>query len=304
MNDEFLRVLQAELRGDDPNPGFAWEFFHLDTNPQGPSAQRLHSLLKKPPPEDTPIQTIYETPFVKGEIVVAGAKTRKTNHWAAARPLHFKKTYKEVMSRWETPTSHEWQQSWLVYQHFLETGAKNRVPLPLGAEPKTFRSELIPAKALATICPIHNGEDPKEVAAQIQCAITKHTKTEKLWRALESLWEATSILHAGGLIHGDLHNHNLMVAETPHGPRGMLIDFETTIEDERFQTLQWETAKKEDRRLLVEEAALTRLCSSHELPKTTPLAHETIQYLRTNPKMLAIQNILTRENPKTAVTLE
>lgn len=209
-------------------------------------------------------------------------------------PVHFKKTYLQKMSRWETSPLHEEKVSKMVWQHFQEEGAHQKVPLPLGATSSTFRSELLEAKSLGAVSPIHNNDKPENLASQIQDAKKTYGAIAPLWAGLESLSETMEILHSGGMLHHDAHKENLLLLEENKILSGYLIDFETTEEDERFGTSSWERACREDRSHLIEEAALIALCKNpqEKIPQTSQLAKEVGNLLACSPKLLSVQKIL------------
>jgi hypothetical protein len=289
---DLARVLAADL-GKNYDPQRALEFLgtlKVD-NKKLPEAGRLNALLEDPPDEDTSLQTIYETPFVKGEIVVAGKKTREQYPLTKYYPLHFRKTYLQQFSRWETAPAHEENTSRMVWRHFEEEGKHNKVPLPLGSSPTTFRSQLLEGKTVAALSPVHSSHDPKELAAQILKARKNFGGVTGFWKGLESVFETAATLAEGGMLHHDLHEQNMLIS--PEG-EGFIIDFETTEEDDRFGTLAWEGATKEDTRALTECAALTRLCAGPKdrLPEKTELASRAKMALASWPKLLATQKVL------------
>lgn len=299
---DLARILAADL-GKNYDPQRALDFLRTlrPENETLPEAKRLNKLLEDPPEEDTPLQTIYETPFVRGEVVIAGKKTRKEHPLTAYYPMHFKKTYLQKFSRWETAPSHEEAMSKIVWRHFEEEGGHNKVPLPLGAGPTTFRSQLMEGKTLAASGPIHNANRPAELAAQILKARQNYGGVEGFWKGLEAVFETAKTLHAGGMLHHDLHEQNMLV--TPDGG-GFIIDFETTEEDDRFATLAWEQATKDDLRHLIEIAALVRLCAGpkDKLPENSELAALAKEAMGSTPKLLATKTALKALIAKSAET--
>jgi len=290
---EFLRILETKEK---PTP----------------AAKRLTKLLENPPEEDTTLLVIYKTQYVLGEVVLAGRKTQETYVTTKFHPIHFKKTYLQKFSRWETSPQHEAQMSHLVWKHFESKYAQPpqqsgigpsypNVPRPLGADATTYRSEILEAKTLGALSPVSSTQDAKHIALQIKWAIKNFGDIKPLWRGLEELYKETQYLHNGGFLHKDLHRENLLIryglAKTNPIVTGCLIDFETTIEDPRFQTPDWNHACKEDSRQLIEEACLIRLCvkdieATLSPWKTSPLLTEVEKTLQSSPKMLSIQKEL------------
>lgn len=291
------RLLQADL-GSSYDPQKALDFLRmLEKENRGTTPVRnLEKLFQQPPQDDVLLQTIYETPFVRGDIVLAGKKTRAAHPMTQYYPVHFRKTYLEKMAGWESPTSHEEKQTMMVWGHFEEEGCPGRVPRPLGCEPDTFRSELIQAKTVGALSPVHNCNDPQELARQITEARKHPSDLRKLWAGLEAVRDAMAMLHSGGMLHKDAHRENLMIAYDGQGnPSGHLIDFETSEEDPRFATPEWARATYEDCKLLIEEATLVRMCAQPgEIPKeyeNTQLSREVQFYARSSPKIMAILQI-------------
>jgi len=292
---ELQAILQHDL-GKNYDPQRALQFLRVleERHAGTPPAKKLEKLLETPPEEDTTLQVIYKTPFVLGEIVLAGKQTRRAHPLCAYHPIHFKKTYLQKLSRWETSPAHEARISKQVWNHFQEEDRASSVPLPLASTPSTFRSELMDAKTLGALSPINNSDDPNDLARQIVEAKAHHGAIRPLWDGLQSLLEETKALHSGGFLHHDLHRENLMLQNTPEGLRGCLIDFETTEEDDRFQTLSWKDACREDMRYLLEEASLILLCAgpNENLDKESELYQETLDFSLSSPKILATKKIL------------
>jgi hypothetical protein len=273
---DFIRILEKENRGQPP-------------------ARRLQVLFQQPPPDDVLLQTIYETPFVRGDIVMAGRKTREKFPLTQQYPIHFKKTYLEKMAGWESPTALEHRQTEMVWQHFEECGEPGRVPKGLGNTPETFRSELIQAKTLGSLSPVHNCNDPEELARQIAAIRGNGMNIKQLWDGAEALREAMSTMHNGGMLHKDAHRENLMVSFDKAGtPTPHIIDFETLEEDARFGTNEWLRATWEDCRHLIEEATLIRMCAAPgEIPiEDTRLTKEVKHLASSSPKILSVRRIL------------
>lgn len=297
ITPELLRVLEADL-GKGYNPLKALDFLRSlrPENKNLPEAQRLETLLEKPPAEDVCLQIIYETAFVRGEIVAAGKKTRAEFPLTRYHPIHFKKTYLQKMSRWETSPLHEEKMSKMAWSHFQEEGKHHQVPLPLGSTGSTFRSELIEARSLGSLSPIHNGGDPAEIVEQILAARKNKEPLKKLWQGMEALLEAMDLLHSAGMLHHDAHRENLLIAFSEEKETGYLIDFETLEEDDRFGSMDWNAACKEDCSHLFEEAALIELCAqAKELPQDTKLGKEARRYGERSPKIMAIHNLLAKK---------
>ena len=298
-------VLLQDL-GREYNPQKAIEFLQLlkEKYKDFPEKKNIEKILENPPKEDTTLHVIYKTPFILGEIVLAGKTTRETFPIINKFPVHFKKTilpsYGSITVKGsDANPQKEKEISKIVWDHFQEIDKNTLIPRPLGHSRSTYRSELIEAKTLGAITPINNSNDPKDIAEQIQEAKLSHTTSElkELWDGLEKLNEEIGKLHSGGLLHNDLHRENMMLVRTEKETIATLIDFETTEEDERFQTPEWEGACKEDKNLFLEECSIIALCIPKELINKTNLYKEVEKY--SNVKINNIRQIL-RDKSKTS----
>jgi hypothetical protein len=270
--------------------------------------KNLGDLLENPPAEDTTLHIIYKTPFVLGEVVLAGKKTQREHPRCQAYPIHFKKTYLQKMSRWETSPKHEATVTQHVWEHFEESkkepGEVNPttpVPLPLGSSPTTFRSQLLEARSLGSLSPVTISHPPEELAEQIEATKKNYGTILPLWRGMESLQSVAKTLHTGGFLHHDMHRENMLLKSSPSNPNqfeGCLIDFETTEEDERFGTLSWGEACREDLKHLHEEAAVALLCMDPEEKSKVGggLKDAAERLLKTSPKLLLLQRILLQRS--------
>jgi len=313
-NTSLEYTLQADLK-EDYNTEAALNFLKAlvksteEHNKKKEKAQKnLRSLFQNPPAEDTTLHVIYKTPYVMGEIVLAGTKTRQKNPLCDANPIHFKKTYLKNMSRWETSPHHVARQTQMIWEHFQEShpwkGGHARIPRPLGASPESFRSTLLEARSLGALSPINPHGDAKETANQILQARTteKHSHIAKLWEGLENLDLQTDNLHSGGFLHKDLHRENLMLRESDGKYEGCLIDFETSEEDERFGTPEWVKACQEDKRHLHREASLIFLCGT-ELERQkiaasgSSLSQAVARELQTDPLLILVQKTIKESSP-------
>ena len=304
-----LGTLLADL-GKNYDPDAALRFLDIlkETSKHSELAQNkknLEHLLENPPEEDTPLHIIYQTPYVLGEVVLAGKKTRQNHPLAQFYPIHFKKTYLKKMSRWETSPTHEAQQSHKVWKHFEEeanmpkANQQPHVPLPIGGDAMTYRSQLLEAKSLGALSPINSNGSPQEILKQILKAKKDYGSVKKLWTGLESLNDQINTLHSGGFLHNDLHKENLMINEMGETPIGCLIDFETTEEDERFNTLEWQTATKDDKRYFLKESCLIFLCANiteqKQILETSKFKKELIEFLKKDPLLIAVQKDIGSE---------
>jgi serine/threonine protein kinase len=266
---DFLKEIQETWAGTESQEEIL-EFLQIlsEKNKETAPAENLRKLIENPPEEDTKLQNIYKTPFVSGDIVLAGSETRKIHPLTHLNPIHFKKSYLQKLSRWETTATHEAIISQHIWDHFQQLGTSGYpTPLPLGATSYTYRSQLLPAKTLGSLSPISLPLCPNNTLRQILAAKQYPEQFLPLWKKLEELNALIDLFHQGGFLHHDLHRENLMVEEenkTHH-----LIDFETSEEDERFHTAEWAAATLEDKKLFIQEASLILLCLPQpEIPST------------------------------------
>jgi hypothetical protein len=283
----FLRTLEAENNGNK-------------------ACKNLEKLLEEPPQDDTTLHIIYKTPYVLGEIVVAGKKTRKMHPLCSFHPIHFKKTYLKAMSRWETDTKHEATQSHKVWSHFEESSTQTtraKVPLPLASSPTTFRSQLLTGKSLGALSPVRHTGKTEDTLKQIVDAKKNFGSIKTLWEGLESLNEVVDTLHNGGFLHNDLHKENLLLCEEGGKLHGAIIDFETTEEDPRFNTHQWVNACKEDKKDLIKEACFLYLTGDEKTKatiksKNTYLIQQVITKLKSDPTMIYLEKFTNERKIK------
>lgn len=252
------------------------------------AVKNLKGLLSNPSPQDTKLQTIYKTPFVSGDIVLAGTETRKKHPLTHLHPIHFKKSYLQKLSRWETSATQEALMSQHIWDHFQEIGTSGSpTPLPLGASTYTYRSQLLPAKTLGSISPISLPLTQTQTPQQILLARSQTEHLLPLWPRLEKLNQLIDLFHCGGFLHNDLHRENLMVQLPTGEPH--LIDFETSQEDERFRTPDWASATREDKRLFLQECALLFLCLSEEEVPSTPFKDLILTEIENNPTLFSLR---------------
>lgn len=316
--EDLQRVLLTDL-GKDYDPLEALRFLRiLENNEKNLKkvTKNLEYLLEDPPIDDLRLQIVYKTPYVLGEIVLGGTQTRQTHQLCNYHPIHFKKTYLQKLSRWETNPLHEAQQSHQVWLHFQEeTYAKiindaptetindqggtkrTKIPLPLGACAKSFRSQIIIGKSLGSLSPIKHAGSPTITLKQILEAKRNYGSIIKLWKGLESLDQVTDTLHNGGFLHNDLHRENLLLQEVEGKLLGSLIDFETTEENALFQSSQWGEETRKDKKDLIKESCLIYLCASPKektqirSEETNLLAH-VLNSIKSDPLMIYLEKML------------
>jgi hypothetical protein len=318
--EDLTRVLQADL-GKNYDPLEALKFLKIlekETNPI--SAENLSRLLDEPPETDIPLQVIYKTPYVLGEVVLSGQNTRKKHPLCNYHPVHFKKTYLQKFSRWETNPLHEAKQSHKVWVHFQETedasdnlltnttqnnATRTPVPLPLGACSDSFRSQIIVGKSLGSLSPIRHTGDANATLKQILEArkiFQSHKQQDypmRLWDGLVSLDKVVNNLHTGGFLHNDLHKENLLLQDINGKYIGSIIDFETTEENELFDTSQWLQETMKDKKDLIKESCFIYLCLKKEEKikleiDPSNLLKNVKHYLKSDPLMIFLEKSLNK----------
>ena len=209
-----------------------------------PSA--YHEWLEHAPQQDQVIRTLAKKiangqPLIQGDLVVAGREARETWPLAAQYPVHFRKTY--------YPTCFH-QHPDIEFRHHEKASRLLDVPAPIGSTRTSFRSCFIPGDSLRKLSPF--GVEPIDANIAIAQELD-HLHLIGYWRLLEEVYDQVVRLHEGGLAHGDLFIHNVIVSLAPVGI--FLIDFELSIDrDEIDDEEKWEKAVREDFRELLLEA--------------------------------------------------
>jgi hypothetical protein len=176
--------------------------------------------LKNPPANDELLRTIYRTPEIRGDIVLAGQTTR-TTHPITELPeyrIHFVKTN---LGDPELDTKEEYIKHSQIYESWKAKNPDNSpipIPRPLAYGPTTFRSELIfgITVAAASPCKIKKGQPPQTLEDWIHLLSPLISIPldwqKKYWDGLSAL--SLAILHMQSLnhvAHKDLHKENLML---------------------------------------------------------------------------------------------
>jgi hypothetical protein len=201
-----------------------------------------------PPDKDELLRTIYRTPEIRGDIVLAGKQTRTlypiTNRHEYR--VHFLKTN---LGDPELDTRQEYVNHLQIYESWKSQRANSSDPIPLPRPlaygPTTFRSELIFGVTLAALtpCRIKKGHPPKDLDDWLQTLSPLKTIPlkwqKKYWDGLTALSLAIyQFQNLNHVAHKDLHKDNLMLVpcardkKTSEHPgeteyRPVLIDFET-----------------------------------------------------------------------------
>ncbi len=179
------------------------------------------------------------------ELVIAGDETRRRFPLAAEYPVHFRKTY--FPGRLHGDTDREF-------------GGQSRaaellgLPPPIGRTPRTFRTCFLPGRPYSRLSPF--GAEPEESNLPVARALPL-AAAAGLWRLAEEAFSRLAALHEGGLCHGDVELHNLVVTSSPL--EVIPIDFEAaTFRDvpkkEQKDAEPWEVRVAADFAPLLREA--------------------------------------------------
>lgn len=179
-------------------------------------ASEYQDLVDHPPSQDHAIRTVMRKmangePLIQGDIVVAGAETRRTFPLAEAYPVHFRKTY--------YPTCFH-QHPDIEFQNHTLAAEILGSPPPIGCTRTSFRSCYIPGRTVDRLSPLGDFSE----ASIVQARHTDPLLLIGFWRVLEAVYEQLLRLHGSGLAHGDMVLHNVIVSTAPFGV--FLVDFE------------------------------------------------------------------------------
>jgi len=212
--------------------------------------------LKTPPSRDFVVRTITQrehegTPLMSADIVIAGRETREQLELARTYPLHFRKTY--FPGRMHGDPQHEVT---------MQKRASELIGIapPIGAGPTTFRSCLVPGAPYSRLSPF--GVEPDE-ANLPRAHKLPMASAIGLWSLLERAFTQLMKLHAGGLAHGDLELHNIIVSQSPIDT--VPIDFEVAVDREQLSAEAWAKIVTKDLIPMLREAVFlqSRLGPQH-----------------------------------------
>ncbi|HEY2407172.1 MAG TPA: hypothetical protein VGI10_14270 [Polyangiaceae bacterium] len=208
-------------------------------------SQEYLSFVDRAPRRDYVVRTLAKRQIgnmtlMSGDLVIASEDTRAEFPLAARYPLHFRKAY--FPGQMHDDPSVEFE---------LHTAASTliSVPPPIGHTPNTFRSCLLPGRPYEKLSPF--GLEPEE-ANIAEAEKLSLAAAAGLFRLVEEAFGHVLALHSGGLAHGDLELHNLIVCSTPL--EILPIDFETAVRREGVTEETWNERCAADRRLLLREA--------------------------------------------------
>jgi len=178
-------------------------------------------LVEQPPEHDFVMRRLSEKlangePLIQGELVIAGKDTLAQYPLAREYPVHFRKTY--------YPTCFHQHPDQELRRH-QRAAEILPIPPPIGCTRTSFRSCFLPGHSLDTLAPF--GLEPPDANLRVAEAMPVAARIG-LWRLLEALHDQITALHRGGLVHGDLFLHNVIVSTAPIGVYP--IDFESAAE--------------------------------------------------------------------------
>ena len=180
-------------------------------------AKEYLPLIDRAPRQDYVVRTLTRReaggmPLISAELIIAGEATRKEYRLAAAYPLHFRKTY--FPGRFHGDPKRE-------FDGQTRAAKLLGLPPPIGHTPQTIRTCFIPGRPYPHLSPF--GREPDEAnlapAREIPPAAAAG-----LWKMAEEAFRLVTALHEGGMVHGDLELHNIIVCPSPL--ESLLIDFE------------------------------------------------------------------------------
>ena len=195
-------------------------------------------LLKHPPESDYVIRrlsqkTVNGEPLIQGELVISSAETLAEYPLAKTYPVHFRKTYYPICFH---------QDPGREYENHQAASELIDVPPPIGCDRTTFRSCFLPGVPFDRLSKF--GVEPEDRNIQVASELSPAASIG-LWHSLTEIYEKVSKLHQGGLVHGDLFLHNVIVSPTPLGVH--LIDFEQAVQrDDAMAEAEWEQKQQAD----------------------------------------------------------
>lgn len=231
-------------------------------------AEEYCHLIDRIPDRDYVVRTLVHRQsgslqLMSADLVIAGKEARRLYPLADTYPLHFRKTYYpgRLHGDPEVEFLNQQRASELI-----------NVPPPLGHWPRGFRACFYPGKAYSRLSPF--GIEPEEanigLARELEWA-----HAVGLWKLLEEAHTRVKALHAGGLAHGDLELHNLIVCPSPLDI--MIIDFENAVMREADET-RWVAKCQADLENILREAICLQCCLGQQ---AGPLAEAAREHLDT-----------------------
>lgn len=237
-------------------------------------AGELGAFIDRAPRQDFVVRTIArrevnDLVLMTADMVIAGEATRAAFPLAAQYPLHFRKTYSVGRLNGDPEVE---------FARHQRAAELTSLPPPIGFSANEFRSSLLPGQPYARLTPF--GSDPPESNLPKAQKLPLATAAG-LWRMAEETLAQVLTLHAGGLAHGDLELHNVIVCPAPLEP--LLIDFEVAVERSSLSDADWERRCALDLEPLLREAVYLQCALGRQTSRLGELAWERMGSLFKSP---------------------
>ncbi|MEM1059060.1 MAG: phosphotransferase [Verrucomicrobiota bacterium] len=205
-------------------------------------------------------------PLIQGELVIAGHETREKYPLAWEYPVHFRKTYYPTCFH-QNPKGE--------LDNLNRAAEILGIPAAIGCTRTTFRSCFVPGRPFNRLSPF--GVEPPErnieIAQEQPAALLIG-----MWKLLEELFADVKLLHAGGLVHGDLYLHNAIISLSP--VQVCLIDFELAKSKTGDNAApDWDKAVAFDRQMLLTEAVFVQCGLGRQFTPLGDAAEEALEEL-------------------------
>jgi hypothetical protein len=237
-------------------------------------AEEYLGLIKKAPRRDFVVRTVASRsangmPLVTAEIVIAGEPARSEFPLAASYPLHFKTTYYPGRLHGDPAVEFERQRA---------AGELIWLPPPIGHTEDSFRSCIVPGMPYQRLSPF--GAEPEE-ANLPRARDLGMAAAAGLFRLLEDVFRQLTLLHRGGISHGDAELHNFIVSPSPLGV--VPIDFEAAVARGDESDEAWAQICEKDFEPLLREMIYLECCLGEQPGPLSEIARSRMDQLFRNP---------------------
>jgi hypothetical protein len=210
-------------------------------------AREYLAVFDKPQKRDYVVRTVVRReanglPLMSAEIVIASEETRQQYPLAAQYPLHFRKTYFPARLHGDPA---------IEFQRQSEASALVGLPPPIGHDPESFRSCLVPGTPYSRVSPVAAKQEDADLRTARELPIAT---AAGLYHLAERGFELLTVLQGAGLSHGDAELHNFIVCPSPL--EMLLVDFESAAREETLSDDAWQTRCDADVLPLLREALL------------------------------------------------
>lgn len=236
-------------------------------------AEEYCHLIDRVPDRDYVVRTLAhrETggmPLMSADLVIAGKEARNTHPRAEKYPLHFRKTYYPGRLHGNPE---------IEFRNHQRAAELIHLPSPIGHWPKGFRACFCPGRPYSRLSPF--GVEPEEANLHIAKELDL-ARAAGLWKLLEEAFDQVRALHEGGLAHGDLERHNLIVCPSPLDV--VIIDFENAVcrDDDPGR---WEAKRAADFEHLLREAVFLQCRLGAQSGSLAEMAADRMGELFNNP---------------------